>query len=91
MGDTGLERRTANTACTVEQLHRELQLSRDRGYAIDDQENEVGINCIALPVFLTSPGFPSGAVSVSALAYRTPVTDLVDALADIRRGLGQLG
>jgi DNA-binding IclR family transcriptional regulator len=91
IGDTRLERRTANTACTVEQLHRDLQLTRDRGYAVDDQENEVGINCIALPVFLTSPGVPSGAVSISALAYRTPVTDLVDALADIRGDLGQLG
>jgi IclR family transcriptional regulator, acetate operon repressor len=86
-----LERRTPNTRCTAEDLHRDLVLTRERGYAIDDQENEVGVNCIALPVYLSSPVVPSGAVSISALAYRTPVDSLVDALDEIRRELGRIG
>src|SRR3712207_3028032 len=45
-GDSPLGRRTPQTLCTAEDLHRELQATRQRGYAVDDQENEVGINCL---------------------------------------------
>ncbi|QFR02373.1 IclR family transcriptional regulator [Streptomyces phaeolivaceus] len=84
-------RRTPRTLCTAAGLHRELTATAAQGYACDDQENETGVNCLALPVFLTSPTMPSGAVSVSALAYRTPLTVLVDALDEIRALLGRLG
>lgn len=86
-----LVRRTARSRCTVADLHRDLEETRQRGFATDDQENEDGVNCIALPVYLTSPSLPSGAVSVSALAYRTPLPALVDAADEIRRVLGPLG
>ncbi|MGW0843962.1 IclR family transcriptional regulator [Streptomyces sp. NPDC002787] len=90
-GESPLERRTPRTLCTAADLHRELEATRARGYGVDDQENETGVNCLALPVFLTSPTTPSGAVSVSALAYRTPLATLVDALDEIRALLGPLG
>jgi IclR family transcriptional regulator, acetate operon repressor len=86
-----LSRRTSQTRCTAQDLHRDLQETRERGYATDDQENEVGINCIALPVYLTSPGVPSGAVSVSALAYRTPLCILAAAVGEIFDLLGNGG
>lgn len=91
VGRAELVRRTPRTRCTVEDLHRDLQATRDRGYALDDQENEVGINCLALPVFATSPVAPSGAVSVSALTYRTPLSTLIDAVDEMRGLLGPLG
>lgn len=86
-----LVRRTPRTRRTLDDLHRDLEQARLLGFATDDQENEEGVNCIALPVYLTSPALPSGAVSVSALAYRTPLPALVDAVDDIRRLLGPLG
>jgi IclR family acetate operon transcriptional repressor len=89
-GDATLERRTPQTLCTAAELHRDLQDTRDRGYAIDDQENEPGINCVALPVYATSPVTPSGAVSISALTYRTPVLALTAAVDEIRAMLGAL-
>jgi IclR family acetate operon transcriptional repressor len=89
-GPSGLARRTPQTRCTVEDLHRDLQQIRERGYATDDQENEVGVNCVALPVYATSPRTPSGAVSVSGLTYRTPLPVLVNAVDEIRGVLGQL-
>jgi DNA-binding IclR family transcriptional regulator len=46
-----LERRTANTIVAPEILRAELQRIRDRGYAVDDIENEVGVRCIGAPVF----------------------------------------
>ena len=51
---------------------------RRRGWATDDQENEAGVNCLAVPAFLFSPSVPTGAVSVSAPAYRTPLSRLVE-------------
>lgn len=85
------ERRTPRTLCTAAELHRELALTRERGYAVDDQENEAGVNCLALPVYATSPTVPSGAVSVSALTYRTPLAELTAAVGEIRSLLGPLG
>lgn len=79
-----LERRTPNTLTSADALHRELSAIRERGYATDDQENEAGIVCVAVPAFLTSPTVPSGAVSVSAPAYRTPLARLVEDVAAIR-------
>ncbi|WP_328744105.1 IclR family transcriptional regulator [Streptomyces sp. NBC_00285] len=90
VGSFPLERRTDRTLCTAAELHRALGTAIERGYACDDQENETGVNCLALPVYLTSPTTPSGAVSVSALAYRTPLADLVNAFTEIRALLGPL-
>jgi len=89
-GSAGLPRRTPRTRCTVNELHRDLQEIRERRYATDDQENEVGVNCVALPVYATSPSAPAGAVSVSGLTYRTPLPALVDAVDEIRDVLGRL-
>jgi IclR family transcriptional regulator, acetate operon repressor len=90
VGADPLPRRTPNTRCSVEELHRDLAGIRQRGYATDDQENETGINCLAVPLHLTSPTTPSGAVSISALTYRTPLRTLVDAVDEIRGSLGPL-
>lgn len=90
-GTAELVRRTPRTRCTVEELHRDLARTREQGYATDDQENETGVNCLALPVFLTSPSAPSGALSISALAYRTPLSALVEALGVVRGLLGPMG
>jgi DNA-binding IclR family transcriptional regulator len=90
-GGLSLERRTPRTLCSAGDLHRALKAARQRGYAVDDQESETGVNCLALPVFLTSPAIPCGAVSVSALAFRTPLPSLTDALEEIRDILGDLG
>ena len=57
---------------------------RARGHGTDDQENEIGINCLARPVFLGSPTVPSGAISISALTYRTALTALVEDIPALR-------
>lgn len=84
IGDRVLEARTPNTAVTATDLHLRLDEARRNGFAVDDQENEMGINCIAFPVYLSSPTEPSGAVSVSALAYRTPLPALLESVDEIR-------
>jgi IclR family acetate operon transcriptional repressor len=76
VGDTPLSTPTERSVGTAEQLHAELERVRERGYGTDDQENDPGVNCLAVPAFLTSPTVPSGAISVSSLAYRTPLARL---------------
>jgi IclR family acetate operon transcriptional repressor len=69
-----LERRTEHTITEPAAFAAEMARIRELGYAVDDQENEVGINCVAVPA-VGGPG-QLGAVSVSALVYRTPLADL---------------
>ncbi|MFI7423907.1 IclR family transcriptional regulator [Nonomuraea sp. NPDC049684] len=84
VGDRRLERPTERSVGTAEELHAALVRVREQGYAADDQENEPGVNCVAVPAYLTSPTVPSGAVSISGLAYRTPLSVLVEDVPAIR-------
>jgi len=64
---TGLPAQTANTHTDVEALLADLTLSRHRGYAIDEGEQEVGVRCFSVPV----PEAPTlTAISVSGPAAR---------------------
>lgn len=79
-----LAQKTPRTLTKADVLAPELEVTRLRGYALDDQENEVGVNCIAFPVFLGSGARPAGAISVSAVAQRTPLATLIAEEGDIR-------
>jgi len=65
----GLEPRTDNTITDRETLMRELELTRERGYAFDDQENERDIRCIGAPIF-DHRGQAIAAISVSGPTTR---------------------
>ena len=69
--ECGLKRITPNTITDVEQLLKELELTRKRGFAIDDEENEIGIRCIGAPV-RDAAGRVFASVSVSGPAERMP-------------------
>lgn len=84
IGGRELEKRTASTATTADELYAHLRAAQAVGYSVDDQENEPGVNCVAFPIFFGSPTEPSGAVSVSGLAYRTSLADLVAAADEFR-------
>lgn len=83
-GPFPLEARTPHTRTTADALLADLDASRERGYAIDDEENEIGVNCLAIPVFLDGSQQPTGAISLSAVRFRCPLDTLVDAVPDIR-------
>lgn len=65
----GLPAQTANTITEPEALKQELARIRARGYALDEEENEDGIHCIAAPLF-DQQGAVVGAVSIAALKFR---------------------
>ena len=91
IGVRRLERRTAHTRVSPEALHRDFVKIRDRGFALDEEESEIGVVCLALPVYLTSAMAPGGAVSVSALAFRTPLAELCGAVDEMRHAIGVVG
>jgi DNA-binding IclR family transcriptional regulator len=70
-----LEARTPNTLTEPAALAAELARTRERGYAIDDVENEDGVRCVAAPV-RDHTGAVVAALSVSAPAYRFALEDL---------------
>ncbi len=47
----GLERFTENTICEKNAFHKELELTRERGYALDKEEGVRGLICMAVPIF----------------------------------------
>jgi IclR family transcriptional regulator, acetate operon repressor len=87
-----LERRTSNTLVSARALAGDLRASRERGYALDREESELGVNCIAFPLFMASGRRPTGAISVSAVAMRTGVERLEAVAEQIRAEIeGALG
>jgi IclR family KDG regulon transcriptional repressor len=47
----GMPRHTPKTITDKESFMRQLQEVREKGFALDDEENEIGIICIAAPIF----------------------------------------
>ncbi|HVI07256.1 MAG TPA: IclR family transcriptional regulator [Candidatus Binatia bacterium] len=47
----GMEKRTAKTITTLPRLLKELEKVRAQGYAVDDEENNMGARCVAASIF----------------------------------------
>ena len=93
-GDNLLKRYTDKTITGYPELLEELALTRRRGYAIDNEEYEPGIKCIAAPIFDYS-GAVAASLGVSGTVTKiedTGVEDLAEKLksaaADISLNLG---
>ncbi len=67
---TGLPRRTPRTITSVTALMKDLARIGRRGYAIDDEEDTEGVQCIGACVFDRS-GKAAGAISVTGLKQRS--------------------
>jgi DNA-binding IclR family transcriptional regulator len=92
--DQGLKRYTVNTIVEREALLAELASIRAKGYAIDDEEIEVGLRCVAAPIRDHS-GHVVAAISVAAPMQRmsrkmvqTTIPSVVAAADAISRRLG---
>jgi len=66
---------TAHTLTDGAALRVELARTRERGWAVDDEERYVGMRCIAAPIF-NEYGEPIAGLSISAPAARLPKTTL---------------
>ena len=91
----GLKKRTANTISDTDKLKHHLKVIRQKGFAIDDEENEKGIRCVGAPVF-NQQGQVIAAISISGPAVRitkkimqqTLKKEVIQTAADISREFG---
>ncbi len=65
------ERYTRNTLTDADDLRAELARTRERGYAIDDQEVVMGVFCVGVPI-VDRTGRPAGAISISGPTPKAP-------------------
>ncbi|HKM61214.1 MAG TPA: IclR family transcriptional regulator C-terminal domain-containing protein [Acidisphaera sp.] len=65
----GLPAMTARTLTSRRALHADLAATRARGYAIDDEEHEIGLRCIAAAA-LDEHGSPLAGISISGPSAR---------------------
>jgi IclR family acetate operon transcriptional repressor len=83
----GLKGFTALSITSEETLFDDLTKTRERGYAVDDQERAEGMRCVAAPIF-NAHAEPVAGLSVSGPAFRLPLSaterigSLVRAAAD---------
>jgi DNA-binding IclR family transcriptional regulator len=68
-GREPLERLTPSTLVTVAALEEDFARIRARGYALDSEEHEAGVGCVATAVF-DHAGAPVAAISVSGPTAR---------------------
>jgi len=69
--NSALKSFTENTMRSVPQLKEELRISRERGYAFDDEERTKGMRCVAAPI-LNVHGEGVAGISVSGPTHRMP-------------------
>jgi DNA-binding IclR family transcriptional regulator len=72
---TKFERFTHRTIPNAEALRAEMEKTRRRGYAVDDEEFEEGLRCIAVPL-LDAQRLPVAAVSISGPSFRVTAQKL---------------
>lgn len=84
LGKGELPRFTAHTITDVNQLKDELERIRERGYAVDSEEAEEGVRCLAAPV-LGAEGRVVAAMSISGPTSRLDQTRLEELVPHIKR------
>ena len=68
LDNTSFHRYTNNTIVSKDSLLKELSEIRKNGYAVDNEEHEKNIGCIAAPI-CNSENTAVGAISITAILY----------------------
>jgi DNA-binding IclR family transcriptional regulator len=75
---------TGNTITSKEALLSSLRMVRRRGYAIDNEELEAGVRCVAAPL-LDESDFAIAAISASGPVSRVPVQRIPGIASQVQR------
>lgn len=89
IAEVGLKRYTKKTVCTPEDLENVLKKVKTNGYAVDDEEHEEGIYCIAAPI-RDSSGEIVAAMSMSTPLFRLDRDKLEDLYARVKAGCDEI-
>lgn len=68
---TGLPTHTNKSITSEEDFHQALQLVQEQGYAVEDEEGELGVRCIGAPILKSFSTTPT-AISVTAPLTHLP-------------------
>lgn len=94
IADRPMEKRTAKTITTLPRLLKELEKVRTQGYAVDDEENNIGARCLGAPVFNQS-GAIEASLGLSGTTNQVnthTMPRIIEALKDAARHISmQLG
>src|SRR5580700_7822433 len=94
LAEAGMEKRTPKTITTVPKFLKELEKVRTQGYAVDDEENNLGARCVGAPVFNqkgaieASVGLSGTTQQVSPQTMPRILEALKDAARQISMGMG---
>jgi IclR family KDG regulon transcriptional repressor len=66
---------TPKTIINLEEFLAELEKVKSNGYAVDEQENELGGRCLAAPI-MDHTGKSNAAISISAPIQRFPIEEI---------------
>lgn len=80
---------TSHAVRDVEELVTQLETVRERGYAIDDEELEIGLRCVSAPV-VDDRGDVVASVTASCAASRVSAARIHQLAADVIRCAGEI-
>lgn len=82
---------TNNTICTIEGLEKELERVRKQGYALDDEEREMGLTCVAAPILCKGEAIAAISISgpTSRMKSQHSIEELASALIDVCTQISQ--
>lgn len=83
-----LQKLTDKTLTDIDQIMEQVQLTRTRGYGAVDQEFEVGLCALAVPVRNTR-GRIICAINIGSQAYVTPMESLIAAHLDLMKNVSR--
>jgi IclR family transcriptional regulator, acetate operon repressor len=87
LASSGMPQRTERTIVDMDVLLGELERVRARGYAIADQENDIGARSVAVP--LPTRGVHA-AIAIIAVATRFPIRRAPEAAAALKEAAGEI-
>lgn len=82
-------KRTPRTLTTLAEIKREVELTRKRGYSLDDEEYAAGIRCLAAPVF-ASDGSVAAAIGITASTVRFTKERIPEVASAVKSAAGEL-
>lgn len=73
----GLESRAPRTITSISELEADLDRTRQRGYALDNEEFLADVRCAASPI-MSEHGMVIASIGISAPKFRMPMSQLKD-------------
>ncbi|MEL7649962.1 MAG: IclR family transcriptional regulator [Sedimentibacter sp.] len=74
---------TDHTITSYDELIEELKRVKEQGYAVDDEEQELGLTCIGAPI-LDRDGFAIAAISISGPSSRMRMGDFNEKILKVK-------